>query len=63
MNGDTKLRQLSGKVVKQGAEILLIFKVAGKYYPATDYNTELFETYLHTGDEKYLSQLEAEMEA
>lgn len=63
MNGDTKLRQLSGKVVRKGAEMLLIFKVNGKYYPATEYNAECFETYLHTGDEFYLSQLEAEMEA
>lgn len=63
MNGDTKLRQLSGKVVRKGAEMLLIFKVNGKYYPATEYNSECFETYLHTGDEFYLSQLEAEMEA
>ena len=62
MNGNTKLRQLTGQVVRKGAEMLLIFKVGGKYYPATEYNSELFEAYLHTGDEKYLTQLEAEME-
>lgn len=63
MGRGVKLRQLSGKVVRRNAEVLLIFKVDGKYYPATEYNSECFETYLHTGDEKYLSQLEAEMEA
>lgn len=63
MSGDTKLRQLSGKVVRDGAEILLVFKVAGKYYPATDFNSEIMDAYMHTGDEQYLSQLEAEMEA
>lgn len=63
MNGNTKLRQLTGQVVRKGAEIMLIFKVAGKYYPATEHNSECFETYLHTGDEFYLTLLEAEMEA
>lgn len=59
----TKLRQLVGKVVRKNAEILIVFRVAGKYYPATEHNSELFETYLHTGDEFYLDKLEAEMEA
>lgn len=58
-----RIKQLSGKVVRKGAEILLVFKVSGKYYPATDYNCELMETYLHTGDENYLTKLENEMEA
>ena len=57
-----EIRQLVGKVVKKNAEIIIIFKVNGKYYPATEHNSELFETYLHTGDEKYLETLEAEME-
>jgi len=36
--------------------------VSGKYYPATDANKEVFETYLHTGDEAILEQLENELE-
>lgn len=57
------MAQLAGKVMRKNAEVILIFKVDGKYYPATEENTELFETYLHTGDEFYLSALTNEMEA
>lgn len=56
------MANLSGKVVRKNAEIILIFKVDGKYYPATDNNAELFETYLHTGDESLLDQLDNELE-
>ena len=48
--------------MRKNAEIILILKVGDKYYPATDENAELFETYLHTGDEFYLSGLTNEME-
>lgn len=57
-----KMAQLVGKVMRKNAEVILIFKVSGKYYPATDENKELFETYLHTGDEFYLSALTNELE-
>lgn len=57
-----KMSQLVGKVMRQKAEVILIFKVDGRYYPATDENAELFETYLHTGDEFYLSGLTNEIE-
>lgn len=57
------MTQLAGKVMRKNAEVILIFKVGDKYYPATDENTELFETYLHTGDDFYLSALTNEMEA
>jgi hypothetical protein len=40
----------------------MIFKVGDHYFPATEYNSELFEAYLHTGDEFYLSALTDEME-
>lgn len=56
------MAQLSGKVLRKDAEVILIFRVGGKYYPATQDNTELFETYLHTGDETLLDQLTNEME-
>jgi len=56
------MSQLVGKVLRRKAEVILIFKVDGKYYPATEENAELFETYLHTGDEFYLMALTNEME-
>lgn len=57
------MSQLVGKVMRDKAEVILIFRVDGKYYPATEENAELFETYLHTGDEFYLMGLTNEMEA
>jgi hypothetical protein len=56
------MNQLVGKVMRKNAEVIIVFRVNGKYYPATEYNSELFETYLHTGDELYLQQLENEVE-
>ncbi len=57
-----KMAQLVGKVWRKKAEAILIFKVDGKYYPATKDNAEAFETYLHTGDEFYLQALDNELE-
>lgn len=57
-----KMAQLVGQVLRKNAEVILIFKVSGKYYPATESNKEVFETYLHTGDEAILDQLENELE-
>lgn len=48
--------------MRKNAEVILIFKVSGKHYPATESNKEVFETYLHTGDEAILDQLENELE-
>lgn len=56
------MAQLVGRVWRKNAEVILIFKVSGKFYPATESNAELFETYLHTGDESYLDKLENELE-
>jgi len=56
------MAQLAGKIMRQNAEVITIFKVSGKYYPATGYNAELFETYLHTGNESLLTKLENELE-
>ena len=58
----TKLSQLVGKIIRKDAAVIMIFKVGDKYYPATEYNSELFESYLHTGDEFFLSALQNEME-
>lgn len=63
LKGKIKMSQLVGKVMRRKAEVILIFRVDGKYYPATEENAELFETYLHTGDEFYLQGLTNEMEA
>lgn len=56
------MAQLVGKVMRKNAEVITIFKVDGKYYPATGPNCEIFETYLHTGDESILDKLENELE-
>lgn len=58
-----KMMQLVGKVIRGKAEVILILRVDGKFYPATEENAELFETYLHTGDEFYLKGLTNELEA
>lgn len=55
------MTQLAGKVMRQKAEVIIVFKVGDKYYPATEENAELFETYLHTGDEFYLQGLTNEI--
>lgn len=60
--GKIDMSQLVGKVMRDKAEVILIFRVGGKYYPATEENAELFETYLHTGDEFYLQGLTNELE-
>lgn len=57
-----KVNSIAGKVVRIDAEAIIVFRVGKKYYPSTDRNKELFETYLHTGDPKYLSDLENEVE-
>lgn len=57
-----KMSQLVGKVMRKNAEVITLFKVSGKYYPNTGANRELFETYLHTGDEELLTHLENELE-
>lgn len=57
-----RMAQLVGKVWRKNAEVILVFKVDGKFYPATEENAELLETYLHTGDEFYLSGLTNELE-
>lgn len=49
--------------MRKDAEVILIFRVRGKYYPATEHNAQLFETYLHTGETVWLDKLENEMES
>lgn len=56
------MAQLVGKIHRDKAEVIMIFRVDGKYYPATHENTELFEAYMHTGDEFYLMDLKYELE-
>ncbi len=52
---------ISGKVIRHGLEVIIIFKAKNKYYQNTKENSELVDTYMHTGDEKYLEQLEGEV--
>lgn len=52
---------IAGKVIRKGAEMIVIFKANGKLYQATDFNNELMDAYLQTGDADYLNQLEAEI--
>lgn len=56
------INRLQGKVIRNKAEVIVLFKVDGKWFPSTGRNRELFETYMHTGDEYYLEELENEME-
>lgn len=56
------MAQLVGKVWRKNAEVITIFRVGKKYYPATGDNCEAFEAYLHTGDEIYLAGLTNELE-
>lgn len=55
------MAQLVGKVMRKNAEVITIFRVGNKYYPADEYNSQIFETYLHTGDESVLDKLEHEI--
>lgn len=62
---NTTLKELvgfTGKVVREGAEVIIIFKVQGKYYPATQWNSEVMDTYMHTGEKALLNQFEDEVE-
>lgn len=59
----TKLRQITGKVIHQGAEVLVLYKVNGKYYPAVDYNVDIMDAYFRTGNRQLLTALKYEMEA
>lgn len=56
-----KMAQLVGKIMRTKAEVITIFRVDGKYYPATEENAQSFEAYLHTGDETYLQSLTNEI--
>lgn len=62
MNSLQPLKGFAGKVIREGAEIIIIFKVNDKYYPATDANADIMDTFLHTGDKVLLDQLEDEVE-
>ena len=53
---------VTGKIIRDKAEVIIIFKVNGKCYPATANNRDIMDAYIHTGDEKYLTQLENELE-
>jgi len=56
------MSQIVGRVLKKDAEVIVIFRVAGKYYPSTEYNNQIFETYLHNGNTDLLHKLENEID-
>ena len=56
-----RLARISSMVLRNGAEVLVMFKVGTKLYPATDLNCGVMDNYLHTRDEQYLKQLEQEI--
>lgn len=57
------MTKLVGKIERIDAEVVMVFRVGKKRYPATGHNAELFETYIHTGDAAYLNGLTNEMVA
>lgn len=63
MKSTARPGRIAGKVLRRGSKALLVFKVYGKYYAATGLNGELIETYLHTSNAHYLSQLTNELGA
>lgn len=58
----TDIRGFTGRMVRKDAEVIMFFKVRGKYYPATQTNCEVMDAYMHTNDEAYLNQFEDEVE-
>lgn len=53
---------IAGTIKKVDAELIMIFRVGDKFYPATEINKQSFEAYLHTNDPKYLDNLEDEVQ-
>lgn len=56
------IRAFKGQMIRKGAEVIMIFKVKNKYYPATQHNREIMDGYLHTGAIAFLDQLTDEVE-
>lgn len=56
------IKSFGGRMIRKDAQIIMIYKVRGKYYPDTQANSEAMDAYLHTGDQKYLENLEKEVE-
>lgn len=58
----TDIKGFTGRMIRKDAEVIMFFKVRGKYYPATNTNCEVMDAYMHTGDTAYLNQFEDEVE-
>lgn len=56
------IRAFAGQMIRKDAEVIMIFKVKGKYYPANENNREVMDTYLHTGATAFLENLTDEVE-
>lgn len=56
------IRAFTGQMIRKDAEVIMIFKANGKYYPANQNNCEVMDGYLHTGAIAFLDQLTDEVE-
>lgn len=56
------IKSFGGRMIRKDAQVIMIFKVRGKYYPATQTNSEAMDAYMHTGDPSFLDKFEDEVE-
>lgn len=59
---DDVIRSFGGRMIRKDAQVIMIFKVRGKYYPATQHNSDAMDAYMHTGDPTFLDKFEDEVE-
>lgn len=50
--------RIAGRVTKTAISVELIFHVNGKRYKGTQYNREVIDAFLHTGNAKFLECLD-----
>jgi hypothetical protein len=56
------ISSFGGRIIRKDAVVIMIYKVRGKYYPATQHNSEVMDAYMHTGDPTYLDKFEDPVE-
>lgn len=56
------IKSFGGRMIRKDAQVIMIYKVRGKYYPATENNNEAMDAYMHTGDPQFLDNFEDEVE-
>lgn len=60
MNG--AIYRVTGRVIKQAGDMLVVFKIMGRYYPAIEFNCDIVDAYWKTGDKNVLRHLKHEVE-